>query len=516
LGVPVACATYDSALKAVKQLAGLARPSAICPANTHILGESRHNPVFGQVLAKFDLVLPDGMPVVWALNRQGAGLKDRVYGPYFMRHVLRHTPRPWRHFFFGDSEACLADMRRVAAELQPDIEIVGTLSPPFGAFTEEDEQTFAQAINQTAPDFVWVALPGVRMEEWIIANMARFQRGVFLAVGDAFTLLTGRRKFAPRWMQRLGMTWLYRALHEPGRLGPRYLQYNFIYLYYTLLDSFARRPILPTAPAIRRRLIQKQDLESINILGVGIHVINMDRALEMIAGTLERKEKGYICVTGVHGVSEAQKDEGFRQILNRAFLCTPDGMPLVWLGWWRGKKEMDRVYGPDLMLAMLELSEMKGYRHFFYGGANGTAEALREKLRQRYPELQIVGTYEPPFRPLNAQEEGDLKKLVQDARPDIMWIGLSTPKQEKFMAEYLGQLEVTLMAGVGAAFDYISGRRRQAPRWMQRSGLEWLFRLMQEPRRLWKRYLINNPLFLIRMVGQGTGLRKYPLRNGKH
>jgi N-acetylglucosaminyldiphosphoundecaprenol N-acetyl-beta-D-mannosaminyltransferase len=174
---------------------------------------------------------------------------------------------------------------------------------------------------------------------------------------------------------------------------------------------------------------------------------------------------------------------------------------------------MGRVYGPDLMLAALELSEKKGWRHFFYGGANGTAKALRDRLEKRFPKLQIAGTYEPPFRPLNAEEEEALKKVIREARPDMMWIGLSTPKQERFMAEYLAQLEVTLMAGVGAAFDFLAGRARQAPRWMQRAGLEWLFRLGCEPRRLWKRYLKNNPLFLIRMLCQGTGLRKYPLNN---
>jgi len=249
----------------------------------------------------------------------------------------------------------------------------------------------------------------------------------------------------------------------------------------------------------------------INVLGVGVSAINMDSALEAIAGALERGEKGYICVTGVHGVSEAQRDEGFRQILNRAFLCTPDGMPLVWVGRWLGRKEMGRVYGPDLMLAVLELSEKKGYRHFFYGGANGVAQALRERLGQRFPKLQIAGTYEPPFRPLNAEEEEELQKLIRDARPDVMWVGLSTPKQERFMAEHLDRLEVNLMAGVGAAFDFHAGRLRQAPRWMRRSGLEWLFRLGCEPRRLWKRYLKNNPLFVLRVLLQCTGLRKYPL-----
>jgi N-acetylglucosaminyldiphosphoundecaprenol N-acetyl-beta-D-mannosaminyltransferase len=188
-------------------------------------------------------------------------------------------------------------------------------------------------------------------------------------------------------------------------------------------------------------------------------------------------------------------------------------MPLVWAGRLQGRKEMSRVYGPDLMLAALELSERKGYRQFFYGGANGTAEALRQRLLRRFPKLQIVGTFEPPFRPLNRDEEAKLKGQVQAGRPDIMWIGLSTPKQEKFMAEYLGRLEVTLMAGVGAAFDIHAGRVRQAPVWMRRGGLEWLFRLCCEPRRLWKRYLKNNPLFLLRIFCQWTGLRKYPLNN---
>src|SRR5579862_224289 len=189
LGVRVACATYDSAREYIEQLAREERPTAVCPANTHILAHARHDPDFNRMLGTFDLVIPDGMPIIWALNWRGAGLKDRVYGPYFMRHTLQRTPRPWRHFFFGDSEACLEDLKRVAKELQPDIEIVGAISPPFRALTEEDEVSFANAINEAAPDFVWVALPGVRMERWIVDNQKRYKRGVFLAVGDAFTLL---------------------------------------------------------------------------------------------------------------------------------------------------------------------------------------------------------------------------------------------------------------------------------------------------------------------------------------
>jgi len=236
LGVRVACVTYDSALEHIKTFAREPRPTAVCPSNTHILGEARHDRDFADVVSRFDLVLPDGMPVVWALNLRGARLKDRVYGPYLMRHALRNTPRPWRHFFFGDSEECLAELRGVLTPLQPDIEIVGMLSPPFRPLTEADEKSFADTINAADPDFVWVALPGVRMERWIIANQRRFRRGVFLAVGDAFSLLSGRRPFAPAWMQRMGLTWAFRLWNEPLRLGPRYLRYNSLFIFYWLLD----------------------------------------------------------------------------------------------------------------------------------------------------------------------------------------------------------------------------------------------------------------------------------------
>jgi N-acetylglucosaminyldiphosphoundecaprenol N-acetyl-beta-D-mannosaminyltransferase len=240
LGTPVACLTYDSALEIVKRLARESRPTAVCPANTHILAEARHDPDFGHVMSKFDLVVPDGMPVVWALNYCGAGLADRVYGPYFMRHVLKNTPAPWRHFLFGDTEECISQLREVAVQLQPEVQIVGSISPPFRPFTQEDEVSFAENITRAAPDIIWVALPGVRMERWIIDNQARYKRGVFIAVGDAFTLLAGRRKFAPAWMQRIGLTWLFRLVAEPVRLGPRYLKYNLMFLFY-FLESVLRR-----------------------------------------------------------------------------------------------------------------------------------------------------------------------------------------------------------------------------------------------------------------------------------
>jgi N-acetylglucosaminyldiphosphoundecaprenol N-acetyl-beta-D-mannosaminyltransferase len=251
-------------------------------------------------------------------------------------------------------------------------------------------------------------------------------------------------------------------------------------------------------------------IQKVNVLGVGISILNLSTALAAIADAVKTRRKGYICVTGVHGVMEAQADPDFKNILNRAFLCTPDGMPMVWAGKMNGHQEMDRVYGPDLMLEVCAWSEKSGCRHFFYGGTAGVAELLAEKLKVKFPQLIVAGTYAPPFRPLNPEEQAQLQERVAVLQPDIFWVGLSTPKQEKFMAEYLPKLDATLMLGVGAAFDFHSGRVRQAPRWMQRSGLEWFYRLCCEPRRLARRYFRNNPLFVMQFFSQMLGLKKYP------
>ena len=253
------------------------------------------------------------------------------------------------------------------------------------------------------------------------------------------------------------------------------------------------------------------EIKRVNVLGVGISVLNLPSAVDAIAGAVRERRKGYICVRDAHGVMLAQRDATFRRILNEAFLCTPDGMPMVWMGKLHGHREMSRVYGPDLMLEVCAWSEKNSCRHFLFGGVPGVAEELRDRLTARFPKLQVVGCYTPPFRPLNAEEEKDLSEMIRVAQPDILWVGLSTPKQEKFMVEFLPKLDVTLMIGVGAAFDFHAGRVRQAPRWMQRSGLEWLFRVACEPRRLGKRYLKNNPLFAMKIAGQLSGLKKYSL-----
>lgn len=237
-------------------------------------------------------------------------------------------------------------------------------------------------------------------------------------------------------------------------------------------------------------------LPRVDVLGVQVSAINMDQALDVLDHWITTGLRNYVCVTGVHGVMESRRDETLRRIHNAAGLVTPDGMPLVWWSRAAGMKHVGRVYGPDLLLAACERSMTTGYRHFFYGGGDGVADLLAQRLSRRFPGLAVVGTYTPPFRPLTPEEDADIVRRINDAAPDIVWVGLSTPKQEYWMADHIDRIDAPALVGVGAAFDFHAGLKRQAPRFVQRSGFEWLFRMATEPRRLAKRYLQNNPAFV--------------------
>jgi N-acetylglucosaminyldiphosphoundecaprenol N-acetyl-beta-D-mannosaminyltransferase len=247
----------------------------------------------------------------------------------------------------------------------------------------------------------------------------------------------------------------------------------------------------------------------VNMIGVGIDPFDMAQAVATLEQWCQEGRRDYLCCVSVHGLVTAQRDWEIRDALNRAGLVVEDGMPLVW--WCRraGFAQAGRVCGSDLLDAMCALAVRRGYRHYFYGGAPHVVEQLVSRLSGRYPGLAIAGYRSPPFRPLSVEEDAAEVAAINATRPDFVWVGLGMPKQEKWMAVHVGRIQAAALIGVGAAFDFHAGTKPRAPRWMQHSGLEWLFRLISEPRRLAGRYLIDNTIFLTHAARQLTGLKPY-------
>jgi exopolysaccharide biosynthesis WecB/TagA/CpsF family protein len=262
----------------------------------------------------------------------------------------------------------------------------------------------------------------------------------------------------------------------------------------------------PIGHEARRRSIGP----TFDVLGVRTHAVQLGEVVDRMQGWIRERDGCHsIAATSMHGIVESQHDVSFKQVLNATDLVVPDGMPLVWLGRRQGYALRKRVYGPDLLRAFCEQTAAQGYRHFFYGGERGVAERLAESLKARFPGLNVAGTCSPPFRPLSPKEDEEMLDMIVRAAPDVIWVGLGAPKQERWMHEHKSRLRVPVLVGVGAAFDMLSGRRRQAPRWMREHGLEWFFRLLQEPRRLWRRYLVYGAQFVVYLALESLRLKNF-------
>lgn len=243
----------------------------------------------------------------------------------------------------------------------------------------------------------------------------------------------------------------------------------------------------------------------LRVLGVKLDAIEINDVVKIVSGWIDSSVKTtrYICVTNVNSVVEAQKDPYLKQITNESDISVCDGMPLVWIGRLKGFKLRERVYGFNLMREVLGLSQKKGYSNYFYGSSESVLSNMVSRIKREYPNLRMNGYFSPPFRELSEIEKQKIAQDINNSKPDIVWVGLGYPKQEKWMHEFRNYLNYPVLIGVGAAFDFFSGNKKQAPIWMQNAGLEWLFRLIQEPGRLWKRYLINNTLFIILLIKEG-------------
>lgn len=243
--------------------------------------------------------------------------------------------------------------------------------------------------------------------------------------------------------------------------------------------------------------------ETFDVLGVTVDAVAMPQVIAQLETWIaDRERTRYVTFTNVHAVMQARSDASFKRVLEEADMVCPDGRPLVWVGGQSGAN-VDQVCGPDLMVEFMRTTQTKPYSHFFYGGSPAVVEKLARELTWKFPDIKIAGLYSPPFRPLTVAEEAAVVKMINDAAPDLVWVGLGCPKQEKWMQEFRNHLKTAVLLGVGQAFDIHAGTLRQAPRWAREHGFEWLFRLCLEPRRLWRRYLIYNTGFVFALTWSG-------------
>ena len=524
-GCPVDALSRAETLAFVERVIAERSPSRHGFVNAGKIVRMQTDPELLEALNSCDLINADGMAVVWASRLLGRPLPERVNGTNIMMDLIALAHRKgYSLYLLGTQPEVIEKVAHVLRRDYPGIRLVGW---HHGYFSLEEEGAIAREIGRLKPDIVLVGMNTPKKEFWLRRNVPNLGVPFSMGVGGSFDIVAGLVKRAPTWAQNAGLEWVWRLIQEPRRMWRRYLLGNPQFLWLVAREKTSQllqgsRPVSSSSleqsgerrweEALPQAKERPRDFSfrPLNVLGVEVDALNMKRAIDAIEGLMSSGHQGFICCVAAHSVMECWHDPELRRIFNAGHLATPDGMSLVWLLRLKGYGHIERVYGPDLMLAVCRASVLRGYRHFFFGSAPGVPELLAQRLRAHIPNLQIGGTYSPPFRPVTEEEDLQIVDEINAAEPDIVWVGISTPKQERWMSEHLGKIRAPVLIGVGAAFDFLSGNKPQAPRWIQRSGLEWLFRLFSEPWRLWRRY-IQYPLFLLLVLLQLSGLRRYKL-----
>ncbi|MFL2877205.1 MAG: WecB/TagA/CpsF family glycosyltransferase [Pontiellaceae bacterium] len=472
------------------------------PAMTTAMGvagivESRRNQKLQRILNESVLNTPDGMPLVWLGKLFGYRDLTRVYGPDLLRDACTFgVEKKWRHYFWGAAPGIVEKLKEVLEERHPSIEIAGICCPPFRPLTQEEEDRLVEEVNESNTDIFWIGISTPKQLYFMDQIRDRLNCKIICPVGYAFDVNAGVEQDAPDWIKYSGFQWLHRAIKQP-RLWKRYLPDNptFILKVISQLLRFRSFPMC-VHEHVSQPYKDEDGYDRFPVGCVSLSAQTMTQACERVENWIERGEKKYVNICTADTVVQCFDQPELAKIVMNSGMATTDGMPLVWLARRFGFAFAERVYGPDLMLALCSLSESKGYRHFFYGATDEVLDRLKMNLLTQFPKLAIAGMYSPPFRPLEEQERNEVVEKINASGSDIIWCGLGTPKQDYWVSEFRPLLEGSVILAVGAGFNFHAGSVRQAPRWMMKSGLEWLFRLIVEPRRLWRRYLLGNPRFL--------------------
>ena len=474
--------TMEEAVEEAKKLILANRNSYVVTPNVDHIVKIEHDRLFREIYEGADLILTDGKPLIWISRLLGTPIKEKISGSDYFPEVCKMAAREgFSIFLLGAAEGVAKKAAINLMKKYKNLKIAGVYSPSYTFENDEEEISYIiRKINQAKPDILCIGLGTPKQEKFYYQYKDMLRVPLTLHIGATIDFEAGVVKRAPKWVSYAGMEWLYRLLKEPRRLYRRYL-----------LDDVEIFPIFLKY----RKQIRFSEPKSCNILGVDIAVTNMKSVIYYLTKNMEKLRGEYVCVSNVHTTVMAYNDASYRNVQNSAAIAVPDGKPLSLICRIRGYKNAQRVAGPDLMPEILRISEMEGYRHYFYGSTEKTLESLESNIRRRYPKLNIVGTYSPPFRKLTTEEDERIIEEINAARPDFIWVGLGAPKQECWMYEHKGKLN-GIMLGVGAAFDFHAGTAKRAPKWMQEFYLEWLYRLIQDPRRLMKRYVSSNAQFI--------------------
>ena len=474
--------TMAEAVEEAKVLIESGKRSYVVTPNVDHIVRIEHDQLFSTIYNEADLVLTDGKPLIWFSHLLRTPIKEKVSGSDYFPEICKMAAKEnYSIYLLGAAEGVAKKAADNLIKKYKGLKIAGVYSPSYSFESNIEEIThIIQSINEAKPDILCIGLGSPKQEKFYYRYKEVINVPLTLHIGATLDFEAGVIRRAPKWISYIGMEWLFRLIKEPRRLYKRYLLDDIEI--FSLVRKYRKAGILTS-------------MGTCNILGVNIAVTNMNMTMDFLTRNLNALRGQYVCVSNVHTTVTAYNDPNYLKVQNEAAIAIPDGKPLSLISRLRGHRGAQRVAGPDLMPALLQLSESKGYRHYFYGSTEETLGALEKNLRERFPNLNIVGTCSPPFRPLSKEEDEAMIKEINSTNPDFVWVGLGAPKQEIWMNEHRGKINA-VMLGVGAAFDFHAGTVRRAPHWMQEMYLEWLYRLIQDPKRLFKRYIESNFKFM--------------------
>jgi N-acetylglucosaminyldiphosphoundecaprenol N-acetyl-beta-D-mannosaminyltransferase len=511
-GVRLIDVDLPMAVQAIAAAASAGRSQGLHLCNAYTLTLAAREPSYRTVLGHPDAVnLPDGTPVAWYYRlAHGTAARGPVRGPSLMKAVLDGCDL--RHFLLGGTPDVLRDLEGVIAERFPRARVVGRLAPPFAEPGEAEIAEFADTINRSGAQVVWVGLGTPRQDRVIAALVGRVD-AVLIGVGAAFDFLSGHKAEAPEVLHSSGLEWAFRLAQEPRRLWRRYLIGNTLFVVHVVKQlTDGGRAVRDSALSDPQRAVDR-----VTVGGAAVHCVDEVTARDLVVkAAMGERDRPWLVVTpNIQHVALLESDTDLRAAYDRADLVLADGWPVVRAVRLLGRHRLQRITGADLFPALCREAADHGLRVGIVGGMGGAAVEAGRRLVHAFPGLEIGLTTEPPLGfDGDPHRSEQVVRQVRAAELDLLFLALGAPRQEIFAARHLEAMGAGVTLCVGAAVDFIAGRQRRAPHLMRRLGLEWAFRALHEPRRLLPRYARSAPVFLravARSRRQGT-VRSQPPR----